>query len=172
VVDVPIAGVADVPIAGVVDVPIVESVVPIGDDDAVPDVSESVVEADPIKDVRAGSVAAAEAPIPNLAAKELKSVTVCKPRVARKASKSGSDAVAVMGVTVVGTVSALVLVAVDVIGTVPKLPKPEVGDDGEVGEVNVEVCACASHGVAMSAKGAIHSMILCMSPPCSKRCIL
>ena len=155
----------DTPIVGVVDalivlvVPIV--VVLLVGDDVVSVVGEPVVEADPPvvpKEVSAGSVTAA-GPTPNLAAKELKSVAAPKPKVASKASKSGSDVVGMMGVAMVGNVNVVVVGAVDVVVTMPPV------EVGEVGDPKVEFCACATHGVAMSTTGAIHPMILFISPP-------
>ena len=130
---------------------------PVARVDVVPTVCESVVGADPVvlSEVSAGSIVA-DGPTPNLAAKELKSVAVPKPKVASKASKSGSDAAAEIGVvTIGGNVTVLVLGAVDVV--VPPNVEPEFG---------VENCACATHGVAISATGASHPRSLFIPPPC------
>jgi hypothetical protein len=140
-VDAPTVGVVaapigvDVPI--VVDVPIAEEVVPVVGDAVVSVVGEPAVEADPPvvpREVRAGSVTAA-GPTPNRAAKELKSVVAPKPRVASKASKSGSGAVGVIGVATAGGVNAVVVGAVDVVVTMPPVVVPPV----VVGEPKVEV---------------------------------
>jgi hypothetical protein len=160
IVDAPTTGVVDDPI--VVDVPVVEGAVPI-EDDVVSGVVEPVVDADPDvvpSEVSGGSVTA-DGPTPNRAAKELKSVAAPKPRVASKASKSGSDAVGAIGVAMAGKVSVVVVGAADVVVTMP----PVVVGAPEVGEPKVEVCACATHGVAMSTTGAIHPMIPFISPP-------
>jgi hypothetical protein len=163
-VEVPIAGIDDgelveAPIVGVVDVPIVESDVPIAGDDVVSSVCEPVVEAEPNvpSEVRAGRVAAAEAPTPNLAAKELKSVVAPKPRVASKASNSGSGAVGTMTAVSLGNVNVGLVGAGDAVVTTPPSALPE---------LNVEDCANATPGIATSATGAIHPMILFISPPC------
>ena len=159
-VDAATVGVVDAPIG--VNVPIVERVVLLVVD--VVSVVEPVVDADPAvvpKEVSGGSVPA-EGPIPNRAAKELKSVAAPRPRLASKASKSGSDVVGV-GAVIVGRVDVVVLGAVDVVVTMPLV---EVGDPGvEVVDPKVEVCACATHGVAMSTTGAIHPTILFIPPP-------
>jgi hypothetical protein len=147
----------DAPTVGVVDVPIVETAVPIVADDVAPSVCESVVRVDPVvpSEVIAGSVEA-EGPMPNFAAKELKSVAPLKPRVASKASKSGSDAAGMMGAVSVGNMNSLVLGTEEgVVATPPAVP-----------DVSVETCACATHGIAMTATGAIHRMILVIPPPC------
>jgi hypothetical protein len=165
-IEVPIAGIddgelVDTPIIGVVDAPIVvdvPSVVALAvGDDVVSVVADPVVEADPPvvpREVSGGSVTA-EGPTPNLAANELKSVAAPKPRLASKASKSGSDVVGVIG-AMAGNVNVVVLGAVDVVVTRPPVV--------EVGDPRVDVCACATHGAAMSATDAIHPMIL-ISPP-------
>ena len=160
-VDAPIVGAVDVPTAGPGEVPIVEVVVvPIGVDDVVPNICEPLVESDPVvpSEVSAGSLAAAEGPIPNLAAKELKSVAAPRPRVSWNASNSGSDAAGVMTTLTIGGVNVLVLGTVDVVVVVPVAPNV-------VPELNVENCACATQGVAISATGAIHPMIPFISPP-------
>src|SRR4029077_1283556 len=138
--------------------PIVETVVPIAGDEVVPSVCESVVRADSVvpSDVSAGSVVA-DGPIPNLAANESKSVVTPKPRVASRASKAGSDATAVTGVVSVGNVNVLGLGTEKVVVVAPPIVVPE---------LSVGYCACATQGVAMSATGAIHPMILCIPPPC------
>jgi hypothetical protein len=160
-VDIPIAGVDDVSVP----VPLVESVVPIAAadvDDVAPSVESVAVVADPIvvSEVRAGRVAAAVEPIPNLAAKELKSVGAPKPRVASKASNSGSGAVGTMTAVSGGSVNVLVPGAVVVIVPVPAPP-------GAAAEANGEVCASATQGVAISATGAIQPTILFTPPPCT-----
>jgi hypothetical protein len=165
---VPMAGIddgelVDAPIVGAIDVPIVETVVPIAVDDIAPNVCESVVRADSVvpSEVSPGSVA--EGPIPNFAAKESKSVVAPKPRVASRASKAGSDAMAAIGAVSVGNVDVLAL-GTEKVGVVtpPVVVTPPI----VVPELNVEGCACATQGIAMSATGAIHPMILCMPPPC------
>jgi hypothetical protein len=152
-VDAPIVGVVEVRLVGV---PTVERVVPVATDDVVP---ESVVVVDPVvpSEVSGGSTVA-EGPTPSLAANELKSVGAPNPRVASKASKSGSAA-AGMITPVSGGKFSVVVGTVDVVVAVPLgVPPGPVAD--------VEVCANATQGVAMSATGAIHPMILFIRPPC------
>ena len=162
--DVPIAGIDDgelveAPIDGALVAPMVESVGPINEDEVAPSVVESVVEGAPVvaSEVSAGSVAKAEAPTPNFAAKELKSVVPAKPSVASKASKAGSDEAGSIVAVSIGNVSAAGLETVLVV--VPRPPNV-------VLELSVD-CAAAIQGVAMSATGATHPMILFISPPCS-----
>ena len=125
--DVPIAGIDDgelveAPIDGALVAPMVESVGPINEDDVAPSVVESVVEGAPVvaSEVSAGSVAKAEAPTPNFAAKELKSVVPAKPSVASKASKAGSDEAGSIVAVSIGNVSAAGLETVLVV--VPRPP--------------------------------------------------
>jgi hypothetical protein len=160
----PVAGIddgelVDAPIDGALAVPIVERVGATSEDDAAPSVCESVVEVDPVvpSEVSAGSVAKAEAPIPNFAAKELKSLVKAKPSVASKASKAGSDAAGMIAAVSVGNVSVSGLATVEVV-----VPKPPIVGPA----LNVD-CAAAIQGVAMSATGATHPVILFISPPCS-----
>jgi hypothetical protein len=166
-VDVPIVGTDDgvlveAPIVGVADVrlvvaPTVERVVPVPVDDVAP---KSVVVADPAvpSEVSAGNLVA-EGPTPSFAAKELKSVAAPNPRVASKASNSGSAAT--------GTVTAVSGGKLNVaLGTVDVVVMPPVGPPGGVPVLMVDVCANATQGVAMSATGATHPMILFIPPPC------
>lgn len=139
-------------------VPVAKRDVPVARVDVVPPVCEPVVGADPVvlSEVSAGSLAA-DGPTPNLAAKELKSVAAPKPKVASKASKSGSDEAAEIGVvTIGGNVTVLGL------GTVDVVPKPPTVEP----EFGVENCACATQGVAISATGASHARSLFIPPPC------
>ncbi len=159
-------GVLVVPIVGVVDMrlvvaPTVESVVPV-DDVAVPSVVESVVvpELVVLSDVIGGSIPA-EGPTPSLAAKELKSVDAPNPRVASNASKSGSTAAGMITAVSGGKFNVVVLGTADVV-----VPKAPVVPPAVLPVVNVEVCANATQGIAMSAAGAIHPKILFIPPPC------
>jgi hypothetical protein len=169
-IEAPIAGSDEgalvVPIVGVVDMrlvlaPTVESVVPVADV-AVANPVESVVVAELVvlSDVIRGNIPA-EGPIPSLAAKELKSVAAPNPRVASKASKSGSTAAGMITPMSGGKLNVVVLGTIDTV--VPKAPD---APPAAVPVVNVEVCANAAQGIAMSAAGAIHPKILFIPPPC------
>jgi hypothetical protein len=158
----------DIPIVGVVVRLVVAPTVEMVPVDVV---LESVVVVDAVvpREVSAGSIVA-EGPTPSFAAKELKSVDSPSPRVASKASKSGSDETGVITVVAAGTVTVLKLgTAAVVVPMVPGAPVVPVVPPTAVPVLNVEVCANATQGVAMSATGAIHRVILFIPPPCRTR---
>ena len=159
--DAAIVRIPAIPTVGCVEVAIAETddgvLVPASDVVVVP---ESVVVADPVvvpSEVSAGSIVA-EGPTPSFAAKELKSVVAPKPKVASKASKSGSAKPGTITAVSGGKLNGA---AVDVAVTTPPVVPPSA-----VPVVNVEACAKATHGVAMSATGATQLTSLFIPPPC------